>query len=327
MGAHGCLTTHQKKEKQTMPDPTLVILAGGIGSRYGGLKQADPIGPNGELIIHYSVWDALRAGFGHVVFLIRREIEDAFRERIGNQVEQHTDVTYVFQDLENIPAGFSIPAGRVKPWGTGHAVLCCKDAVHTNFAAINADDFYGATAFQALAGYLQTAADTGDQYEYSMVGYVLSNTLSEHGSVARGVCQVGPGGYLESVRERRHIIQTPEGPQFKDESGDFHPLSPDCLVSMNMWGFTPSFFGELETRFRAFLERDAATESLSSEFLLPDVVNDLVERGKARVKVLPTSEKWFGVTYQADRPMVRAAIDSLVAGGHYPAELWGAEAF
>ena len=174
-----------------MSDPTLVILAGGIGSRYGGLKQADPIGPNGELIIHYSVYDALNAGFGHVVFLIRRDIEEAFRERIGNEVERHTDVTYVFQDLDNVPAGFAIPDGRSKPWGTGHAVLCCKDAVHGNFAAINADDFYGTTAFAALADHLRTAADTPDGYAYSMVGYVLRNTLSEYGHVARrGV----PGG-------------------------------------------------------------------------------------------------------------------------------------
>lgn len=307
-----------------MPDPTLVILAGGIGSRYGGLKQADPIGPNGELIIHYSVWDALRAGFGHVVFLIRREIEDAFRERIGNQVEQHTDVTYVFQDLENIPAGFSIPAGRVKPWGTGHAVLCCRDAVHTNFAAINADDFYGATAFQALAGYLQTAADTGDQYEYSMVGYVLSNTLSEHGHVARGVCRVGADGYLESIQERLHIEQLPDGIKDRMEDGSWAPFPPDSTVSMNMWGFTPGFFGELEARFPRFLEQRVAANPLKAEFLLPDVVGDLVQERKARVKVLPTAEKWFGVTYQADRPRVQAAIRELIAQGRYPAELWPA---
>ena len=226
-----------------MSDPTLVILAGGIGSRYGGLKQADPIGPNGELIIHYSVFDALNAGFGHVVFLIRRDIEDAFRERIGNEVERHTDVTYVFQDLDNVPAGYAIPDGRSKPWGTGHAVLCCKDAVHGNFAAINADDFYGRTAFAALADYLRAAADTPAGYAYSMVGYVLRNTLSEHGHVARGVCQVDADGYLTGIRERLHIEPLPEGIMDRMEDGSLVPFAADSTVSMNMWGFTTSLFG------------------------------------------------------------------------------------
>ena len=238
-----------------MSDPTLVILAGGIGSRYGGLKQADPIGPNGELIIHYSVYDALKAGFGHVVFLIRRDIEDAFRERIGNEVERHTDVTYVFQDLDNVPAGFAIPDGRSKPWGTGHAVLCCKDAVHGNFAAINADDFYGTTAFAALADYLQTAADTPAGYAYSMVGYVLRNTLSEYGHVARGVCQVDADGYLTGIQERLHIEPLPEGIMDRMEDGSLVPFAADSTVSMNMWGFTPSLFGELERASRASWRR------------------------------------------------------------------------
>lgn len=311
-----------EEREAAMSDPTLVILAGGIGSRYGGLKQADPIGPNGELIIHYSVYDALEAGFGHVVFLIRREIEDAFRERIGHQVERRTDVTYVFQDLERVPASFSIPAGRVKPWGTGHAVLCCRDVVHSNFAAINADDFYGATAFRALADYLRTAGDVADTYEYSMVGYVLSNTLSEYGHVARGVCQVGPDGYLESIRERLHIELFPDGIKDRMEDGSWVPFAPDSTVSMNMWGFTPSFFRELDARFPIFLERSVAVNPLKAEFLLPDIVGDLVQESKARVKVLPTGEKWFGVTYQADRPRVQTAVRELIAQGQYPATLW-----
>ena len=305
-----------------MSDPTLVILAGGIGSRYGGLKQADPIGPNGELIIHYSVYDALNAGFGHVVFLIRRDIEDAFRERIGNEVERHTDVTYVFQDLDNVPAGFAIPDGRSKPWGTGHAVLCCKDAVHGNFAAINADDFYGTTAFAALAGHLRTAADTPDGYAYSMVGYVLRNTLSEHGHVARGVCQVDADGYLTGIRERLHIEPLPEGIMDRMEDGSLVPFAADSTVSMNMWGFTPSLFGELEARFPRFLAQSVPANPLKAEFLLPDIVGDLVQEEKARVKVLPTDEKWFGVTYQADRPRVQAAVRELIAQGRYPARLW-----
>jgi hypothetical protein len=305
-----------------MTDPTLVILAGGIGSRYGGLKQADPIGPNGELIIHYSVYDALKAGFGHVVFLIRRDIEDAFRERIGNEVARHTDVTYVFQDLENIPAGVAIPDGRSKPWGTGHAVLCCRDAVHGNFAAINADDFYGATAFVALAHHLRTAKDTPDGYAYSMVGYVLSNTLSEHGHVARGVCQVDADGYLTGIRERLHIEPLPEGIVDRLEDGSLVPFAADSTVSMNMWGFTPSLIGELEARFPQFLTQSVPVNPLKAEFLLPNIVGDLVQEEKARVKVLPTNEKWFGVTYQADRPRVQAAVRQLIARGKYPARLW-----
>jgi hypothetical protein len=305
-----------------MSDPTLVILAGGIGSRYGGLKQADPIGPNGELIIHYSVYDALNAGFGHVVFLIRRDIEEAFRERIGNEVERHTDVTYVFQDLDNVPAGFAMPDGRSKPWGTGHAVLCCKDAVHGNFAAINADDFYGTTAFAALASHLRTATDTPDGYAYSMVGYVLRNTLSEHGHVARGVCQVDADGYLTGIQERLHIEPLPEGIMDRLEDGSLVPFAADSTVSMNMWGFTPSLFGELDARFPRFLAQSVPTNPLKAEFLLPDIVGDLVQEEKARVKVLPTDEKWFGVTYQADRPRVQAAVRELIAQGRYPARLW-----
>ena len=224
-----------------MSECTIAILAAGIGSRYGGLKQADPVGPHGQLIIHYSVYDAMRAGFSKVVFVIRREIEEVFRERVGRAVERQIDVAYVFQEPQDLPDGFTVPAGRKKPWGTGHAVLCCKDVTPGNFAAINADDFYGADSFRTLAGFLSEAHDTVESYNYAMVGYVLSNTLSEHGDVARGVCQVGPTGHLESVRERRHIAQTPDGPGFKDESGILHSLPPDSLVSMNMWGFTPSF--------------------------------------------------------------------------------------
>ena len=305
-----------------MSDPTLVILAGGIGSRYGGLKQADPIGPNGELIIHYSVYDALKAGFGRVVFLIRRDIEAAFRERIGDEVARHTAVTYVFQDLENIPAGFAIPGDRTKPWGTGHAVLCCKNAVQGNFAAINADDFYGATAFAALGDYLRTAADGPERYDYSMVGYVLRNTLSEHGHVARGVCQVDPDGYLTGIRERLHLEPSPEGIRDRMEDGSLVPFAADSTVSMNLWGFTPSFFGELEARFPLFLAQNVPAAPLKAEFLLPDIVGELVQEEKARVKVLPTDEKWFGVTYQADRPRVQAAVRELISQGRYPARLW-----
>ena len=305
-----------------MSDPTLLVLAAGIGSRYGGLKQADPVGPNGELIIHYSVYDALRAGFGKVVFLIRRDIEEAFRERVGRDVERQVDVTYAYQELSNVPAGFAIPEGRVKPWGTGHAVLCCRDAVTTNFAAINADDFYGAESYRVLAGYLKSAQDTAGTHHYSMVGYVLSNTLSEHGHVARGVCQVAPDGYLEGVKERLHIEPFADGVKFQEEDGGWTPVSAESVVSMNMWGFTPSFFDELAAHFPRFLEQSAANP-LKTEFLLPDIVGELVQEGHTRVKVLPTPECWFGVTYQADRPRVQVAVRDLIAQGKYPERLWG----
>jgi hypothetical protein len=304
-----------------MPDPTLLVLAAGIGSRYGGLKQADPVGPNGELIIHYSAYDALRAGFGKIVFLIRRDIEEAFRERVGRDVERQTDVTYAFQELANLPPGFTIPAGRVKPWGTGHAVLCCRDVVTTNFAAINADDFYGAESFRVLAAYLKAAQDTPQIHHYGMVGYVLSNTLSEHGHVARGVCQVGPDGCLQAIKERLHIEPFADGIKFQEEDGSWTSVSGDSTVSMNMWGFTPSFLDQLEARFPGFLERSAANP-LKAEFLLPDIVGELVQEGRTSVKVLPTPERWFGVTYQADRARVQAAVRELIAQGKYPSQLW-----
>jgi hypothetical protein len=305
-----------------MSDPTLLVLAAGIGSRYGGLKQADPVGPNGELIIHYSVYDALRAGFGKVVFLIRRDIEEAFRERVGRDVERQVDVTYAFQELGNLPPGFAIPEGRVKPWGTGHAVLCCRDAVTTNFSAINADDFYGAESYRVLASYLRTAQDAADAHHYSMVGYVLSNTLSEHGHVARGVCQVGTDGYLQAIKERLHIEAFADGIKFQEEDGGWTPVSAESVVSMNMWGFTPSFFDELAAHFPRFLAQSAANP-LKAEFLLPDIVGELVQEGHTRVKVLPTPERWFGVTYQADRPLVQVAVRDLIAQGKYPSRLWG----
>jgi hypothetical protein len=303
-----------------MADLTLVVMAAGIGSRYGGLKQVDPIGPNGEIIIHYSVYDALRAGFNRVVFVIRRDIETAFRETIGAEIERRADVSYVFQELTDLPPGFSLPAGRVKPWGTAHAVLCCKQAVKTPFAAINADDFYGAGAYRALAGYLGAARDRKNVHNYCMVGYVLRNTISEHGHVARGVCEVTRAGYLKSIRELLHIEALPEGIQNRDEHENWTPLAANSAVSMNFWGFTLSLFDELEERFPRFLAQNM--ENLKAEFLLPNLVGDLVRQERAKVKVLPTDERWFGVTYQADRPLVQAAVRDLIVQGRYPEILW-----
>ena len=304
-----------------MGELTLVVMAAGIGSRYGGLKQVDPIGPNGEIIIHYSVYDALKAGFSRVVFVIRRDIETAFRETIGSEIERRADVAYVYQELTDLPSGFSLPAGRVKPWGTAHAVLCCKDVVTTSFAAINADDFYGAGAYRVLAGHLAKAQDRTGQRDYCMVGYVLSNTLSEHGHVARGVCQVTHNGHLKSIRELTHIEMFSDGIKYCDQPDQWAPLAADSPVSMNFWGFTLSLFDELEEHFPRFLAQNM--ENLKSEFLLPTFVGDLIREKRARVKVLPTDERWFGVTYQADRPRVQAAVRDLIARGRYPQNLWG----
>ena len=308
-----------------MPRPALVVMAAGIGSRYGGLKQIDPVGPQGEIVIDYSLYDALRAGFGKVVFLIRREMEEPFREKIGKSIEARVETAYVFQEIAQVPAGFAVPPERQKPWGTGHAVLVCKDVVHTPFAVINADDFYGATAFQVLAQYLRQAEDRPGMYAYGMVGYRLSHTLSAYGYVARGVCQTTPDGYLLDIRERTRIEKFADGARYTENGTDWVSLPDDTIVSMNMWGFTPSIFTELEARFPAFLQQSAANV-LKAEYFLPDVVGALLHEHKAGVRVLPTNEKWFGVTYREDRPRVQAAIQALIAQGAYPRDLWNGEA-
>lgn len=304
-----------------MVDPVLIVMAAGIGSRYGGLKQMDPVGPNGEIIVDYSVYDALRAGFGKVVFLIRRDIEEAFREKVGRAVEKRVDTAYVFQDIENLPPGFTVPPDRTKPWGTGHAVLCCKDVVDRPFAAINADDFYGATAYQALAAYLREARDQDGVGDYCLVGYALRNTLSEHGHVARGICEVTPDGYLANLRERTRIQRFPDGIKYSDDGISWVTLPEETIASMNMWGFTPGFFGALEARFPVFLRTNAANLS-KAEFLLPNIVGEMAKEGAARVKVLSTSERWFGMTYREDRAQVQAEILQLVRKGLYPTPLW-----
>lgn len=305
-----------------MSDPALVIMAAGIGSRYGGLKQVDPVGPHGEIIIDYSVYDALEAGFGKVVFIIRRDIEDVFRERVGRRIEPHAEVAYVFQELTDLPAGFELPAGRAKPWGTGHALLCCRNAVAGPMAAINADDFYGAGAFAVLAAFLRQAQDRDGVNDYALVGYVLEKTLSEHGHVARGVCDVGEDGFLIDLNERLRIERRPEGIAYTENDADWTPLAASSPVSMNMWGFTQSIFTELDARFPVFLRKILAANPLKGEFLLPNIVGEMVRTGVARVRVLPTDERWFGVTYQDDRPRVQAAVRRLIESGRYPERLW-----
>lgn len=308
-----------------MSSLTLVVMAAGIGSRYGGLKQIDPVGPGGEVVMHYSVFDALRAGFDRVVFIIRKDFEVAFRKKIGRQVERLADTAYVFQSIDQVPEGFRVPEGRTKPWGTAQAILACREAVRTPFLAVNADDFYGRTAFAAMAGYLKGVPTPagGAPQEYAMVGYRLVNTLSEHGHVARGVCAATEDGYLVGIRELLKVQKFPEGIKHTENEVDWVPLDGGCWVSMNFWGFTPSLFPELEVRFPRFLETDAS-KNLKAEFLIPEVVGKLVREGKARVRILPIRERWFGVTYPEDRPAFQAAILDLIDQGAYPRDLWSA---
>jgi UTP-glucose-1-phosphate uridylyltransferase len=311
----------QRTRGEAMGKPVLVVLAAGIGSRYGGLKQIDPVGPHGELIVDYSVFDALRAGFGRVVFVISRSMERLFRERVGRAIERQCETTYVFQALEDAPAGFLVPPGRQKPWGTAHATLVCKNAVHTSFAVINADDFYGRSSFQNLQRYLQSAQDRDGVYDYCMVGFALHKTLTEHGHVARGVCTVDPDGFLLEIRERTRIQKFGEAAKYTEDGRNWIVIARGTTASMNMWGFTPSLFRELEDRLPRFLE--ANSDKLeSAEFFLPNVIGDLIREKKARVKVLPTDDRWFGITYQQDKLDVKQALRDLIRDGVYPANLW-----
>lgn len=301
---------------------TLVIMAAGIGSRYGGLKQVDPVGPNGELIIDYSLFDALRAGIENVVFIIRRDLQPVFLEKIGFRAERHFNVTYVLQEMDMaLPPGFEIPADRTKPWGTGQAVLLCRSAIPGNFLVINADDFYGYEAINKLADYMRNTEDAPNHYNYAMVGYRLGNTLSEHGHVARGICQISPDGYLTDLRERTRVQKFADGIKFTEDGQTWYPLSPDDIASMNIFGLTPSIFDELESRFQNFLT-DPATNLSKSEFFIPEVVGALARERKAKIRVLTTEDRWFGVTYQEDRVWVQEGLAQLIRTGKYPKKLW-----
>ncbi len=301
---------------------TLVVLAAGIGSRYGGLKQVDPMGPSGELIIDYSVYDALRAGFGKVVFVISHAIEAAFRERVGRTIERQVETAYVFQGLaDGVPAGFEIPAGRKKPWGTAHAMYASRDAVTGPFVVINADDYYGRSAYQAIADYLRGPQPHDGVADYAMVGYRLGNTLTEHGHVARGVCAVDDVGFLTHVQERTRIERGEGVARFTEDGEQWTPLPLDTIVSMNLWGFTPAVFTEIATRFPRFLLANQANLE-KVEYYIPLLVAGLIHEGRARVKVLATTERWHGVTYAQDKPQVKAAIQDLVMAGVYPEKLW-----
>jgi len=286
-----------------------------MGSRYGGLKQIDPVGPAGETIIDYSIYDALRGGFGKLVFVIRRDLEAPFKEVIGARFEKRLPVEYVFQELDKLPAGFTVPPGRSKPWGTTHAILMGEDVIREPFAAINADDFYGADSFRVLAQQLQSGTP-----DYSMVGFVLRNTLSEFGSVARGVCQVSSEGYLQTVTELTKIEKDGTGATYTGTSGTVQKLTGDEAVSMNMWGFTPSIFPHLRRELSEFLTHHGREEK--SECYIPSVVNNLVSNGRERCRVLRSTASWFGVTYREDRPRVVASIRDLITQGLYPEKLW-----
>jgi dTDP-glucose pyrophosphorylase len=305
-----------------MRNPTLVVLAAGIGSRYGGLKQTDPVGPNGELILDYSVYDALRAGFDRIVFVISHRIEKEFRQRVGKTIEQQCDTAYVFQDLGDLPAGFTVPPSRHKPWGTGHATYACRSVIDSPFAVINADDFYGRTSYSALYEHLSHAQDREGVYDYCLVGFGLENTLTEHGHVSRGVCVVDEDGTLVEIQERTQVQRFGQVVRYAEQDGRWVEIPAGSIVSLNTWGFTPSLFPELERQLVRFLESDRPDLD-RAELYLPAVVDQLVREGKARVKVLPTEERWIGVTYQQDKPMVKQAIKELVRQQVYPRNLWG----
>ena len=302
--------------------PTLLVLAAGMGSRYGSLKQMDGLGPCGEAIIDYSIYDAIQAGFGKVVFVIRHSFADAFKqiyspERFGGKI----DVEFVYQELDYLPEGFSVPEGREKPWGTNHAVMMAKDVIHEPFAVINSDDFYGRDGFQVVADFLRSVE--GCRGKYALVGYFLKNTLSEFGSVSRGVCELDDNACLSTVTERTAIQRKADGKVYYAEKGQDHEVSEDSVVSMNFWGFTPDYFSWSEELFKVFLASDDVKTNPKAEFFIPYVADVLIKRHDASFKVLNCDAKWFGVTYKEDRPDVVAKIGRLIEQGVYPRSLWG----
>lgn len=301
--------------------PTLLVLAAGMGSRYGGLKQIDPIGPGGETIIDYSIYDALKAGFGKVVFVIRRDIETDFREVFLSKFANVIPVEYVFQEISKIPAGIEVPETRTKPWGTGHAILMAADIIHEPFAVINADDFYGADAYRKMASFLTSTAELDQNVnEYAMVGYLLRNTMSEYGAVSRGICSLDQNAFLKGVTECTNIEYTHGGIAYHDKDDSLVFLEGDTLVSMNFWGFLPSFFKHLSDQFTEFIHSNY--ELPKAEFYIPVVVDNLIQSGEARIKVLKSADQWFGVTYKEDKPVVIQKINQLIRSGIYPEKLW-----
>lgn len=306
-----------------MKKTTLIVMAAGMGSRYGGLKQIDPVGPSGEIILDYSVYDAAEAGFDKVVFVIKHEIEEDFRKITDGRYDDKIEVAYAFQDMNDLPEGFTVPEGRVKPWGTGQAVLACRDIVDGPFAVINADDYYGKETFRLVHQELIKEGGKSDKYDFCMVGFRVENTLTENGSVARGVCQTDDRGYLTDIVERTKIAINGDKIQFTEDDGATWTDIPEgTTVSMNCWGFSTEMMAELEDRFAAFLEKGIKENPLKCEYFIPFVVDELLKEGKAEVKVLETTEKWYGVTYKEDKAFVKQALNEKVNDGVYPEKLW-----
>lgn len=305
-----------------MKKPVLIVLAAGMGSRYGGLKQMDPVDREGHAILDFSVFDAKRAGFEKVVFIIKHAIEDDFKRLIGSRIEPYMEVEYVFQENDMLPEGYSVPEGRVKPFGTGHAILCASKVVDSPFAVINADDYYGPKAYRVLYEFL-TSHEDGDKYQFVMVGFHIEKTITENGHVARGICVVDEDHNLKEIAERTRIEKLPDGAAFTlDDGKSWIPIPDNTPVSMNCWGFTPGLLKELKERFPAFLDKELKENPLKCEFFLPNVVADLLKDEKAVVKVIESEEKWYGVTYQEDKPSVMSAIKKMKDQGLYPDVLW-----
>lgn len=300
--------------------PVLIVMAAGMGSRFGGLKQITPITPDGDLILDFSIYDAVSAGFDTVIFVIKREIEDIFREKVGSRMADKINVLYAFQELDDLPSGFAVPQGRVKPFGTGHAVLACRDLVNSPFAVINADDYYGKQGFKLIFDYLSNNADKRGQY--AMVSYSLDKTVTEHGHVARGVCEVSRENKLTCIVERTRIEKRPDGIAYTEDDGrSWHILPDNTQVSMNFWGFSADMMTQLKDRFPAFLRETLPTNSLKAEYFLPGVVDQVLQEGQAVVEVLPSPDSWHGVTYQEDKENVTTAMLKLKADGVYPRKL------
>ena len=307
-----------------MKKTALVIMAAGVGSRFGnGIKQLAPVGPNGEIIMDYSIRDALEAGFNKIVFIIRKDLEEEFKSTIGARVEKIAEVAYAYQEMEKLPEGFVKPADRTKPWGTGHAVICAREFLTEPFAVINADDYYGVHAFKMAYDFLTSEQEKEDVYHYMMVGYRLENTLTENGHVARGVCVTDEEGHLIKINERTHIEKHDGGTAYTEDDGKSWTMLPEgSIVSMNMWGFSNSILKELKERFTAFLNDAIENNPMKGEYFLPFVVDELLQEKKATVKVLKSEDKWYGVTYKEDKPMVMTAIQNLKDQGLYPQKLW-----
>ena len=302
--------------------PALVVMAAGMGSRYGGLKQIDPVDEYGNIIMDFSIFDAKEAGFEKVVFIIKKAIEKEFKENVGKRMERRVQVEYVYQELDKVPEGFEVPEERVKPWGTGHAILCCKDVVNEPFAVINADDYYGKQAFQEIYNQLTSQGDD-ERYQYAMVGYELVNTMTDHGHVARGVCATDDQGRLVDIHERTRIEKRGDhGAYTEDDGATWVTLPGDTVVSMNLWGFTPSILEELDRRFASFLDREVPSNPLKCEYFLPFVVDELLKEDKAQVKVLKSKDRWYGVTYKEDKETVVQGIRRMKEQGLYPEKLW-----